>query len=86
MDVNGLLPHTDNKNGDTKGGRGANTSADAGHRHDEIRKNWKTKGIEKQRASYFSLRCDLQEIRKLEDMGNFREQTVPENVCPRAKK
>jgi len=38
-DVNGLLLHIDivqrdNENGDVKGGKGANTSVGAGHRHD----------------------------------------------------
>ena len=44
MDVNGLLPHidivycSDNENEDVKGGKGENTSADEGHRHEEKRK------------------------------------------------
>jgi hypothetical protein len=49
----------DNKNRDTKGGKGANTSADAGHRHDETRKNWETKEIKKQRTSVLKLEVRL---------------------------
>jgi hypothetical protein len=45
----------DNKNRDTKGRKGTNTSADAGHRHDETRKNWETKEIKKQRTSVLKL-------------------------------
>jgi hypothetical protein len=53
------ISQRDNKNGDAKGGKRANTSADAGHRHGKTRKDLKTKGVEKQKTLVLQLEVRL---------------------------